>query len=89
MGSSNGEFTTDRNGRIVLTGLTPGMTITAKEVRTVEGYVLDTTPQSILVKAGEAQTLTFFNAPEGGLEVTSLSVSRIPRLKSVKWTAVW
>ena len=75
VGSSNGEFQTDRNGRIVLTGLTPGMTITAKEVRTVEGYVLDTTPQSILVKEGEAQTLTFFNAPEGGLEVIKVDAA--------------
>ena len=82
MGSSNGEFQTDRNGRITLTGLTPGTTITAKETKTVDGYVLDTTPQSILIKEGEAQTLTYYNAPEGGLELIKVDASdksiRIP-----------
>ena len=73
MGTNNGEFVTDRNGRIMLTDLTPGVTITAKETKTVEGYVLDTTPQSILIKEGEAQTLTFFNKTEGGLELVKVS----------------
>ena len=69
LGNNNGEFTTDRNGRIVLTGLTPGTTVTAKEVKTVSGYVLNSTPQSILIKACESQTLTFYNARKGGLIV--------------------
>ena len=69
LGSNNGEFTTDRNGRIVLTGLTPGTTVTAKEVKTVSGFVLNSNPQSILIKAGESQTLTFYNARKGGLIV--------------------
>ena len=69
VGSSNGEYQTDRNGRIVLTGLIPGTTVTAKETKTVPGYVLDTTPQSILIKEGAAQTLTFYNQASGGLEL--------------------
>ena len=73
LGTNNGEYVTDRNGRIVLTDLTPGVTITAKEVKTVEGYVLDTTPQSILIKSGEAQTLTFFNKEDGGLELIKVN----------------
>ena len=82
VGPNNGEYVTDRNGRIVLTDLVPGTTITAKEVKTVSGYVLDTTPQSILIKSGIAQTLTFFNKSEGGLELIKVSESdptrRIP-----------
>ena len=82
VGPNNGEYVTDRNGRIVLTDLTPGTTITAKETKTVAGYVLDTTPQSILIKSGTAQTLTFFNKAEGGLELIKVSASdstkRIP-----------
>ncbi len=82
VGPNNGEYITDRNGRIVLTDLTPGTTITAKETKTVKGYVLDTTPQSILIKSGTAQTLTFFNKSEGGLELIKVSESdstkRIP-----------
>ena len=75
VGPNNGEYTTDRNGRIVLTGLVPGTTITAKEVKTASGYVLDTTPQSILIKQGEAQTLTFFNTAEGGLELIKVDAT--------------
>ena len=75
LGPNNGEYITDQNGRIVITDLTPGVTITAKEVRTVSGFVLDTTPQSILIKEGEAQSLTFFNRTEGGLELIKVSES--------------
>lgn len=82
VGPNNGEYITDRNGRIVLTDLVPGTTITAKEIKTASGYVLDTTPQSILIKSGEAQALTFFNKAEGGLELIKVSESdkskRIP-----------
>ncbi len=82
VGPNNGEYITDRNGRIVLTDLVPGTTITAKETKTVAGYVLDTTPQSILIKSGTAQTLTFFNKAGGGLELIKVSASdstqRIP-----------
>ncbi|MBR1565204.1 MAG: hypothetical protein IJ649_00435, partial [Oscillospiraceae bacterium] len=67
LGTNNGEFTTDRNGRIVLTGLTPGTTVTAKEVKTVSDFILNSKPQSILIKDGEAQTLTFYNERRGGL----------------------
>ena len=84
LGPNNGEYITDRNGRIVITDLTPGTTITAKETKTVGGYVLDTTPQSILIKSGVAQTLTFFNKAEGGLELIKVSASdksqRIPNV---------
>ena len=62
IGPNNGEYTTDRNGRIVLEGLTAGVTITAKEIRAAEGYLLDSTPQSIKIREGEAQSLTFFNS---------------------------
>mgnify|MGYP002512428529 FL=1 len=47
VGSTNGEFITDELGRIVLEGLEPGTTVTAKEIKTVEGFVLGTTPKSI------------------------------------------
>ena len=79
VGPNNGEYVTDKNGRIVITDLTPGVTITAKETRTASGYVLDTTPQSILIKQGAAQTLTFFNKAEGGLELIKVSASDTTR----------
>ena len=72
VGNSNGEFITDENGRIVLNDLTPGTTITAREVKALEGYVLDTTPKSILIKTGEVQTLRFYNAKQGTIVVKKL-----------------
>ena len=79
VGPNNGEYVTDKNGRIVITDLTPGVTITAKETKTVSGYMLDTTPQSILIKQGAAQTLIFFNKAEGGLELIKVSASDTTR----------
>ncbi len=67
LGPQKGEYVTDKNGRIVLNSLTPGTTITAKEVKTVDGFVLDGTPQSILIKEGEGQQLTFYNKRVGGV----------------------
>ena len=72
VGSSNGEYITDENGRIVIEGLEPGVTVTAKEIKTLEGYVLDTTPKSIKIKVGEAQTLRFYNAKQGTIMVKKL-----------------
>ena len=72
LGTSNGEFTTDRNGRIVITGLEPGITVTAKEIRAADGFILDGTPQSIMIRAGEAQTLTFYNERKGGLVIRKI-----------------
>ncbi len=72
VGNSNGEFITDENGRIVLNDLTPGTTVTAREVKALEGYVLDGQPKSILIKAGEVQTLRFYNAEQGCIVVKKL-----------------
>ena len=69
IGDSNGEFTTDNNGQFVLSGLTPGATITVKEIEAAEGYVLDGTPKSIKIKSGAAQSLTFYNVPTQPLTV--------------------
>lgn len=79
VGNSNGEYITDEAGRIVISGLEPGMTVTAREIKTVEGYVLDGTPKSILIKEGEVQTLRFYNAKQGTLVIRKLdSVTKEP-----------
>lgn len=79
VGSSNGEYITDENGRIVIDGLEPGTTVTAREVKTLEGYVLDTTPKSIKIKTGEVQTLRFYNEAKGTLVIRKLdSVTKEP-----------
>ncbi|MDE7242643.1 MAG: hypothetical protein K2O18_01525, partial [Oscillospiraceae bacterium] len=46
---------------------------------------LSSSPKSIEIKEGEAQTLTFYNSPAGGLELIKVSESdktkRIPNVK--------
>ena len=75
IGPNNGVYTTGEDGRAVITGLTPGTTITARETQTAEGFVLDGSPQSILIKEGEVQTLTFWNAREGGVEIIKVNAA--------------
>ena len=75
IGPNNGVYTTGEDGRAVITGLTPGTTITARETRTADGFVLDGSPQSILIKEGEVQTLTFWNARKGGVEIVKVSAA--------------
>ena len=72
IGENNGVFTTDQHGEFSISGLTPGITITAMQTDTVSGYVLDGNPQSILIKSGTAQSLTYYNAPKGALVVRKI-----------------
>ena len=84
LGSANGEYVTDENGRIVIEGLEPGVTIIAKKIRGLDGYVLDTSPKTIQIKVGDAQTLKFYNTPVGGLELIKVSeADKTQRIKGV------
>ena len=67
VGPNNGRYVSDQNGRAVISGLTPGTTITVRETWTPSGYLLNTTPQSILIKEGDAQELTIYNEKKGEL----------------------
>lgn len=74
VGPDNGVYVTGKDGRVAIPGLTPGATITARETKTVEGYVLDGTPQSIEIKENAGvQTLTFWNSREGGLDLMKVN----------------
>ena len=81
IGNANGKYVTDSAGTIRIDGLTPGMTVIAKEVRTKDGYILDDTPQSIKIKRNAVMTLEFRNQPKGGVlvkkvdAVTNASIS--------------
>ena len=69
IGTANGRYVTDSAGTIRIDGLTPGMTVIAKEVRAKDGYILDDTPQSIKIKRNSVMTLEFRNQPRGGVLV--------------------
>ena len=74
VGPNNGYYTTDAAGQIVIEGLTDGMTITAKEVKTMDGFVLDGTPQSIKIDQSQSpQRMTFWNERQGALVINKLS----------------
>jgi len=74
VGPNNGYYTTDAAGQIVIEGLTDGMTVTAKEVKSVDGFVLDGTPQSIKIDQSQSpQRLTFWNERQGALIINKLS----------------
>ena len=69
IGTANGRYVTDSAGTIRIDGLTPGMTVIAREVRAKDGYILDDTPQSIKIKRNSVMTLEFRNQPKGGILV--------------------
>lgn len=85
VGRSNGEFITDEKGRVVIHDLEPGTTVTAREVKTVDGFVLDGAPKSILIKAGEVQTLTFYNKKQGTLVIRKLDSVSLKPLSGVEF----
>ena len=71
--------------RQVIDGLEPGITVTAREVKTVEGYVLDGAPKSIAIKAGEVQTLRFYNSKQGTLVIRKLDSATKEPLSGVEF----
>ena len=79
IGNANGKYVTDSAGTIRIDGLTPGMTVIAREVRAKDGYILDDTPQSIKIKRNSVMTLEFRNQPKGGVLVKKVdSVTNEP-----------
>ncbi len=56
-GSVLGRYTTGKDGTVTVTGIIPGSTVVVNESKVPSGYVLDTTPKTIIVKNG-ANTLT-------------------------------
>ena len=72
VGPDDGVYYTDKAGEIVLNGLEPGTTVVAREIKSVDGFVLDGTPQDILIKAGTVQNLTFWNKRQGALIINKL-----------------
>ncbi len=72
VGGGNGEFTTDSNGKIVISNLKPDSYIVS-EIKAPDGYVIDEAAQTIVIsKEGKTHELTFTNKPLSGLKVIKL-----------------
>ena len=85
LGTTNGKYVTDSAGTIRIDGLTPGMTVIAKEVRAKDGYILDDTPQSIKIKRNAVMTLEFRNQPKGGILVKKVDAATNEPISDVEF----
>lgn len=86
VGNGNGYFTTDSAGSILIENIAPGTTLVAKEIMAKPGYVLDDTPQTACIKAGETVTLEFRNQPKGGLVIVKKDAVTGKALEGVQFT---
>ena len=86
VGDANGRFVTDSAGSFTVSGITPGTTLVVKETRAKSGYVLDDTPQTATIKAGQTVTLEFRNAPKGSLIIVKKDAVTGKALKGVTFT---
>lgn len=73
VGDGNGYYVTDSAGTILIEGIEPGTTLIVKETRAKEGFLLDDTPQTVQIKAGQTTTIEFRNQPKGNLIIHKLS----------------
>ena len=85
IGNANGKYVTDSAGTIRIVGLTPGMTVIAREVRAKDGYILDDTPQSIKIKRNSVMTLEFRNQPKGGVLVRKVDAATNEPISDVEF----
>ena len=85
LGTTNGKYVTDSAGTIRIDGLTPGMTVIAREVRAKDGYILDDTPQSIKIKRNSVMTLEFRNQPKGGVLVRKVDAATNEPISDVEF----
>ena len=79
VGNANGKYVTDSSGSFLVENVDPGTTLVVRETRAKQGYLLDDTPQTIQIKAGQTVTLEFRNQPLGNLIIHKLdSVTKEP-----------
>ena len=71
--SSKGLYRTDKNGQIILSGITGTVIVT--EVETIKGYRIDdaSRSQTIEVRTNDTQQLWFYNTPVSGILIHKIS----------------
>ncbi len=85
VGDANGKFVTDSTGTFLVEGVEPGTTLVIRETRAKPGYLLDDTPQTVQVKAGQTVTVEFRNQPQGNLIIHKLSSKDKTPLEGVQF----
>ena len=83
--SSNGIYRTDKNGEVLISGLIGTFVVT--ETKTLSGYTIDqnTRSQTVVINPNDLQTLTFYNAPSGGLQIIKSDKDSGKRIAGVKF----
>ncbi|MBU5456715.1 SpaA isopeptide-forming pilin-related protein [Oscillibacter sp. MSJ-31] len=83
--SSNGIYRTDKNGEVLISGLIGTFVVT--ETKTLPGYTIDenTRSQTVVINPNDLQTLTFYNAPSGGLQIIKSDEDTGERIGNVKF----
>lgn len=67
-GEAVGEYETDRNGYVTITGIEPGF-YTVKEIKAPNGYILNGTPKIVELKKDSPAVVEFENTPLQGLSI--------------------
>lgn len=62
-----GVYRSDENGTVELMNLPDGASVVVRELEAPEGYLLDDTPHTIKLNAGETHSFTLRNVPKPGL----------------------
>ena len=83
--SSTGLYWTDKDGKIALSGISGTVVVT--EVETIPGYTIDenSRTQTVVVDPNDTQTLYFYNAPAGGLQIIKSDESSGKRISGVRF----
>jgi uncharacterized repeat protein (TIGR01451 family) len=70
-GERIGEFRTDNDGMVLLTGLTEGAYVIG-ETAAPTGYILNEIPQTVSVSGGKLVPVVFLNKPLSGIQIMKL-----------------
>ena len=69
IGPNNGRFVSGKDGSVVVSGLTPNATVIVSEEKAPKAHLKDAEPQSIVVRSGVPNSLTFFDTPTATLTI--------------------
>lgn len=84
VGTSNGEFTTDVKGTIVIPNITKGSYI-VEEIKSPTGYILENQSKTITVDYGKSYTFEFFNKKMSSMQIVKIDGKTKQPLKDAEF----